>query len=70
MRRLRAMPHLADVPAVALTGYAAQKDLEAALAAGFDAHVAKPVDPASLIAEVRRLMASGPRGAPDALDSE
>jgi PAS domain S-box-containing protein len=46
--RLRRMPHLREVPALALTGYAAQRDAEAALAAGFDAHVPKPVDPAEL----------------------
>ena len=46
--RLRELPHLREVPALALTGYAAQRDAEAALAAGFDAHLPKPVDPAEL----------------------
>jgi len=56
IRQLRAMPHLGDTPAVALTGYAAPKDAEMALAAGFDAHIPKPVDPAALMAEVERLL--------------
>jgi len=54
--RLRSLPHLAGVPAVALTGYAAPKDAEAALAAGFDAHVPKPVEPSALAEQVERLL--------------
>ncbi|HLM57002.1 MAG TPA: PAS domain S-box protein [Pyrinomonadaceae bacterium] len=54
--RLRALPHLAGVPAVALTGYAAPKDAEAAFAAGFDAHVPKPVDPTALGGQIEQLL--------------
>jgi PAS domain S-box-containing protein len=53
--RLRELPHLREVPALALTGYAAQRDAEAALAAGFDAHVPKPVDPAALAERMDQL---------------
>jgi PAS domain S-box-containing protein len=53
--RLRELPHLREVPALALTGYAAQRDAEAALAAGFDAHVPKPVDPAELAERMEQL---------------
>lgn len=56
MTRLRDIPHMREVPAVALTGYAAQRDAEAALAAGFDAHVAKPVDPSALVEQVELLI--------------
>ncbi|HEV2799613.1 MAG TPA: ATP-binding protein [Pyrinomonadaceae bacterium] len=49
-------PHLREVPALALTGYAAQKDVDAALSAGFDAHLAKPFDPATLAATVDALL--------------
>jgi CheY-like chemotaxis protein len=45
-RRLRAEG--APVALVALTGYGQPGDREKALAAGFDAHVVKPVDPAQL----------------------
>jgi signal transduction histidine kinase/ActR/RegA family two-component response regulator len=48
MRRLRQLPSLRSIPAIALTGYASEKDAEAALAAGFNAHVSKPIDPAEL----------------------
>jgi PAS domain S-box-containing protein len=56
MERLRSFAHMREVPAVALTGYAAPRDAEAALGAGFDAHVAKPVDPSTLIERVETLM--------------
>jgi PAS domain S-box-containing protein len=55
LARLRRLPHLQSVPALALTGYAAQRDAEAALAAGFDAHVPKPVDPAELAERMDQL---------------
>jgi PAS domain S-box-containing protein len=56
LRRLRELPHLRDVPALALTGYASQADSEAAKAAGFNAHIAKPIDPAKLAARVEQLL--------------
>jgi signal transduction histidine kinase len=41
--------HGGRVPAVALTAYSGDDDRERALAAGFDVHMAKPVDPAKLV---------------------
>jgi signal transduction histidine kinase/CheY-like chemotaxis protein len=41
-----------DLPAVAVTAYASRQDVAKALAAGFQAHVAKPVEPAKLSAAV------------------
>jgi CheY-like chemotaxis protein len=37
------------LPAIALTAYASDEDSRRAHAAGFDAHLSKPVDPARLI---------------------
>ena len=54
IERLRLLPHMSDVPAIALSGYVTRRDVEAALAAGFDAHIAKPTDPATLIEEIER----------------
>jgi CheY-like chemotaxis protein len=45
----------AHVPAVALTAYARPEDRDRALAAGFDLHLAKPVEPKDLVAAVVRL---------------
>lgn len=44
-RRLRAMPEARDVRLVAVTGYGTEADRERTRAAGFDVHLAKPVDP-------------------------
>ncbi len=45
----------AQLPAAALTAYADATDRTRALAAGFQAHLAKPVDPAELVAVVAQL---------------
>jgi CheY-like chemotaxis protein len=50
MRKVRALsPGNARIPAIALTAYAREEDRRLALAAGFDAHVAKPVEPFELV---------------------
>jgi CheY-like chemotaxis protein len=46
----------ADVPAVALTAFTARYSREQALAAGFDAFLAKPIDPTVLCRELRSLL--------------
>jgi CheY-like chemotaxis protein len=43
------------IPAMALTAYAMADDAARALEAGFEIHVAKPTEPAHLIALVARL---------------
>jgi signal transduction histidine kinase/DNA-binding response OmpR family regulator len=57
LRAVRALPpeRGGRVPALALTAYARAADRAAALRAGFDVHVAKPVEPAELLAAVARL---------------
>ena len=44
--------HGDSLPAVALTAYASEADRERALAAGFHAHISKPIEPAALISAV------------------
>lgn len=54
-RRLRAAPETASSLLIAVTGYGQESDRESALAAGFDHHLIKPIDPKklySLLAEV------------------
>jgi CheY-like chemotaxis protein len=46
-------------PAVALTAYAGDGDRALALEAGYQLHVAKPVDPAALIALIADLVGRG-----------
>jgi CheY-like chemotaxis protein/anti-sigma regulatory factor (Ser/Thr protein kinase) len=57
IRKVRALPESAGgrVPALALTAYARDSDREAALRAGFDRHMAKPIDPMDLLAAVAKL---------------
>jgi PAS domain S-box-containing protein len=56
IRKLRELPGYHDIPAIALSGYASQTDAKTALAAGFNAHVSKPVDPAELVIMVNGLL--------------
>jgi signal transduction histidine kinase len=57
LSRLRRLPGVEQVPAIALSGYAMEEDRQRALAAGFATHVAKPVDPDELLSTIRELTA-------------
>jgi len=46
------------IPALALSAFARGEDRKLALASGYQAHVAKPVDPADLVAAITRLTGS------------
>lgn len=61
LRRLRADPALADIPAIALTALAMPEDRAQCLAAGADAYLTKPVDLADLVAAIERLLRAGRR---------
>jgi CheY-like chemotaxis protein len=52
LRRLRNLPEGAHIPAIALTARARPEDRVRALAAGFLAHLPKPLDPVSLLREI------------------
>ncbi len=52
---LRKMKGFERIAAIALTGYASATDASSALAAGFDMHLPKPIDPAELVATVEDL---------------
>jgi signal transduction histidine kinase/CheY-like chemotaxis protein len=62
IRRLREQPKTASIPALALTAYATVEDRGKALRAGYDQHLAKPVDPGQLVSVVANL-ARSPRRA-------
>jgi CheY-like chemotaxis protein len=57
INRLRhhADPRVREVPAAALTAYARSEDRMKALRAGFQIHLAKPIDPAELITTIAAL---------------
>jgi PAS domain S-box-containing protein len=52
IRKVRELPHLKKVPALAFTAYASDVDRTRILDAGFDGHVAKPVDPNELVSAI------------------
>jgi CheY-like chemotaxis protein len=58
LERLRLIPGLEHVPAIAVSGYAMEEDQDRALAAGFSAHLAKPVDLDRLLALIQELNAN------------
>jgi signal transduction histidine kinase/CheY-like chemotaxis protein len=58
------------LPALALTAYGRVEDRVAVLAAGFDGHVVKPVDPAELAAVIKRLVEPRRSGTDKALPSQ
>ena len=55
IRRVRASYTARQIPAAALTAFAHPEDRKRALLAGFQTHIAKPVDPAELTAAVASL---------------
>jgi CheY-like chemotaxis protein len=61
IRSVRALPveQGGQVPAMALTGYASRRDKERALAAGYQIHVAKPVEQNDVIAAIASLIGRG-----------
>jgi len=53
--RRHANPRVRQVPAAALTAYARSEDRVKALRAGFQIHLAKPIDPAELVTTIAAL---------------
>jgi two-component system cell cycle response regulator DivK len=66
-RILRLDPTTRAIPIVALTAHALADDRERAAEVGFTAYLAKPVEPRTVVAEVRRWI--GPGGASKPLES-
>ena len=52
----REQPNRPPLPAVALTAYAREDDRAVALAAGFNAHLPKPVEPEDLLATILKVL--------------
>lgn len=58
MRKVRRLPAERGglTPAIALTGYASNKDRDQALAAGYQAHLAKPIEQSQLVNAIAKLV--------------
>jgi PAS domain S-box-containing protein len=61
IRRLRARPPEQGglIPAIALTGYASRKDRDRALTAGYQQHMAKPIEQVDMMAAIAALVGRG-----------
>ena len=61
IRQIRKLPPEAggQIPAIALTAYASAEDRNAAIAAGFNRHIAKPIDSTELTLAIAHLVNSG-----------
>jgi signal transduction histidine kinase/CheY-like chemotaxis protein len=55
-RAIRHLPGKAHLPIVAMTAAAMEEDKQQCLAAGMDAHIGKPIDPAELVRALRRFL--------------
>jgi signal transduction histidine kinase len=64
IRRIRELGGERRLPAIALTAYARKQDAEAALGAGYDHHLSKPVAPADLIKAIKSVTRSEPADGP------
>ncbi len=60
-RRLRQVPGVEKAVLIAMTGYGRDEDRERSRAAGFDAHLVKPVDFNALAGILSRVEESPPR---------
>ena len=60
MRQIRSLPleQGGQIPAIALTAYAGELDQQQAIAAGFQRHIAKPVDPEVVLTIITELVSS------------
>jgi CheY-like chemotaxis protein len=59
MRAAERAAHRAETPAVAVSGYATPDDQMRALGAGYQVHVAKPINIEVLVKAIRRLAGRG-----------
>ena len=68
-RRIRAMPGYEDLPILAMTAALMDVDVEEALAAGINAHIAKPIVPNRLFSTLLEWIKPGERDAEETLST-
>ncbi|MGV0024688.1 PAS domain-containing protein [Phormidesmis priestleyi] len=59
IQQIRRHPEYGQIPAIALTAYAGEANERQVLQAGFQQHLAKPIDPAELVARLRQVIGMG-----------
>jgi CheY-like chemotaxis protein len=55
---VRDLPNVGDVPIIAVTGFAQANDRERFIQLGFDSYIAKPVNTATFVSEVKTIFDS------------
>lgn len=56
LRRLRSDPRFDNLPVIALSAYAMQRDYEKALKLGFDDYITKPIDISALRVRIEEIL--------------
>lgn len=59
LKRVRRLPGMSEIPAIAVSGYASEEDRKRALAVGYTALVAKPIDVDALFTLIQELRLPG-----------
>ncbi len=57
LHQIRTLPRGGQIPAIALTAYAGELDRQGAIAAGFQHHIPKPIDPETVVIIIAELIA-------------
>jgi two-component system cell cycle response regulator DivK len=56
LKKFRTFPHGNDTPVIAITGHAHASDRERYLEHGFDDYIAKPINTATFVEQIRRII--------------
>jgi len=59
-RRINADEKLSKIPVIALTAYAMKGDREKTLEAGCSGYIEKPIDPETIIAQIKQVIGEEP----------
>jgi len=56
LKKFRSFPHGNDIPVIAITGHAHATDRERYLEHGFDDYISKPINTATFVDHIRRIL--------------
>lgn len=68
--QIRSDPMSAHIPIIACTAFVREDGYQAAMEAGCDAYLEKPIEPSRVVAEVKRFLAAVPAGVLEAPGQE
>ncbi len=56
IRKIRALKVNGDIPVIAMTSYAMSGDRQNVISAGFNGYIEKPIDPETVISQIREVI--------------